>query len=313
MKKIFLFLFLWLILKTVLAQEYKYVPFPDSNAAWSEVYWKPVFTYPLWEYNKYAFFNEDTIINSITYHKLFHTHASDITKTNSTCVGGIREDSLKRVFASTSMFQFSSEIKEVLLYDFSLNEGDTFFNSYASDICTNCLQGDEVISKIDTIKVDNTFRKVYSFDDYNHIIWIEGIGSLQGLLSCWADWPTNGSSNDLVCFHQNDTLLYFYSGWLEDYYDDCVPSFVLNGVPLLPNSDVKVYPNPVTDNFVYFENLDFELLELYDINGCLVLSVDISGMKNYTLDFSTYTDCIYFYRLKTKGLLPTCGKLIKNQ
>ena len=79
------------------AQEYRYIPFADSNAVWSEVYWKPISEPdPRWEYNQYALFNEDTIINGITYHKLFHTNASEITRKNSTCIGGIREDNIKK-------------------------------------------------------------------------------------------------------------------------------------------------------------------------------------------------------------------------
>ena len=66
---------------TAKAQEYQYVPFPDSNAVWSEFYWS---SEAPGIYNKYALFNEDTVINNITYHKLFHTeNKSEITRENS--------------------------------------------------------------------------------------------------------------------------------------------------------------------------------------------------------------------------------------
>src|SRR5665811_499822 len=108
---------------TVKAQEYQYVPFPDSNAVWSESYSS---SDAPWIYNKYALFNEDTIINGIVYHKLFHTeNKSEITRENSVCIGRIREDSLKRVFVNGTMFFAVPETEELMIYDFSLEVGDT--------------------------------------------------------------------------------------------------------------------------------------------------------------------------------------------
>ena len=293
------------------AQQYNYIPFPDSNAVWSEVYWKPVSEpCPRWVYNKYALFNEDTIINGIKYHKLYHTNNTEITVENSVCIGGIREDSLKRVYVNSSIFQVVPEIKEVLLYDFSLNEGDTLFNEYSSEICTNCFGIFEVVSNIDTIKINNKYKKVITFNNPNKVTWIEGIGNLQGLLQCWPDWPTNGMGNDLVCMHQNDTLLYYYSGNQFVHYDNCVPSFVIDDITLFANPDVKVYPNPVKGESVCFENLDFETLELFDIKGNLINKDNILGLTIFELKTSCLPPGIYSYQLKTRGLVPTMGKLV---
>ncbi len=138
--KVIVFIVLGFTVNSVIAQEYHYVQFPDSNAVWSEVYWKPISEpYPRWIYNKYALFNEDTVINGITYHKLFHTNATEITKENSECIGGIREDSLKRIIANSAMFELVPEIKEVILFDFSLNVGDTINNYINDTICANVI------------------------------------------------------------------------------------------------------------------------------------------------------------------------------
>ena len=65
-------------------------------------------------------YQEDTIINGVTYHKLFHTaNKTTITRENSVCIGGIREDGQKRIFVNSFMLQYTPEIKEVMLYDFS--------------------------------------------------------------------------------------------------------------------------------------------------------------------------------------------------
>ncbi|NQU88761.1 MAG: T9SS type A sorting domain-containing protein [Mariniphaga sp.] len=311
MKQILLlFLLIFTALNTI-GQEYKYVPFPDSNAIWSEVFWKPISEPPPnWIYNQYALFNEDTLINGIIYNKLYHsTSTSKITRENSICIGGIREDSLKRVYASKCLFQVTPDVKEILLFDFSLNEGDTLFSSYGDSIFTYCLLGDEVIANVDTIKINDSYRKVFTFDNHNKIVWIEGIGSLQGLLICYSSWPTNGMSNDLVCMHQNDTLLYFNSG-RNNIYNDCIPKFILNDIPTLPNLEINVYPNPVSDGIVYFDNLDFDYLELFDLNGNIIVSEDIRNANCFELNLKDFPLGVYSYILKSKGLLPIRGKLI---
>lgn len=310
MKRIIIYLIFSLTAVAVCAQEYKYVPFPDSNAVWSEVYWKPFSEpYPNWVYNKYALFNEDTIIDGISYHKLFHTNASEITKENSIFVGGLKEEN-KKIYIKYDHYFVPDEPfykKEFLLYNFSLYEGDTVWAN--TDMIDISPLEYIVVKDIDTIFVNESLRKVYSFNPVSWVYWIEGIGNVKGLLFTSGDLPTNGMNNDLVCFHQNDTLLYFNPG-RENMYDSCVPSFVLNGVALLPNSDVKVYPNPVTGRSVYFEGLDFEKLELYDLNGNHILSKNISGLEKYVLDVSAITPGVYFYQLKKQGLVPTGGKLI---
>jgi hypothetical protein len=311
MKQVVIYILLSLTAFAVSAQEYQYVPFPDSNAVWSEVYWKPISEpCPRWVYNKYALFNEDTVINGITYHKLFHTNDSEINIENSTCIGGIREDSFKRVWYYNFSFPYEEWMPsllyvqdEITLYDFSVSKGDTI-----RDINTMLEYEFVVVEQIDTISYKNSLRKVFSFN-IPWVYWIEGIGNTKGLIFTSGDLPTNGMDNDLVCFHQNDTLLYHYSG-AENTYDGCVPSFVLNDVSILPNPEVKVYPNPATGESVYFEGLNFEKLELYDNNGNLIFSKDISRLDKYVLNISGFIPGVYFYQLKKQGLVSTGGKLI---
>jgi hypothetical protein len=256
-------------------------------------------------------FNEDTVINDIPYHKLFHTNDSAITKENSTCIGGIREDSFKRVWYYNFSFPYE-EWKppilfvqdEIKLYDFSVSIGDTL-----RDLNFLLEYWYLVVKDIDTIQVNNTLRKVYSFDPINWVYWVEGIGNTKGLLFTSGDLPTDGMNSDLICFHQNNTLLYHYSG-NDNIYDGCVPSFVLNDVSILPNPEVKVYPNPATNELVYFEGLDFEKLELFDNKGNLIFSENISGLNKYALNICRFAPGVYFYQLKKQGLLSTGGKLI---
>ncbi len=289
---------------TVKAQEYQYVPFPDSNAVWSEVYYPS--NAPA-VYNKYALFNEDTLVNGINYHKLFHTeNKSKITRENSVCIGGIREDNKKVFIKYVDGFKPDEPYyqKEFMLYNFSLNEGDTVWNEKDN---INIIPLDYLIVKrIDTILINGSKRKMLSFDPVSWVFWIEGVGNVKGLIFTSGDIPPNGTNNDLICMHHNDTLMYFF----DDRYDGCVPQFVIDGVALLPNRDIKVYPNPVTDGTAYFENISFETLELFGINGELIRKENIKGVNSYQLNVLKLPPGIYSYCLKTKGLVPTRGKLI---
>ena len=66
----------------------KYFAFPDSNSVWTEVYYPPITSNDPPSLNIYVLSNQDTIINSIQYHKLFYSQDTllDITDENySTC------------------------------------------------------------------------------------------------------------------------------------------------------------------------------------------------------------------------------------
>jgi len=285
------------------AQDYQYVAFPDSNAVWSEYYWSsdgPAV------YNKYALFNEDTLINGIAYHKLYQTtDKSEITRENSVCIGGIREDDHKRVLVNSTLFLVDIE-KEIMLYDFSKNEGDTIFQEYNNDSITTVFTADYlVVEDVDTIIIHNTLRKVFSFENNEWSRWIEGIGNVQGLIFPSGDLTTGGENSELICMHQNDTLMYF-----NESYESCVPQFVIDGAAILPNNDIQVYPNPVTSGVINFENIDFETLELLSVNGKLLKQENVKGVSFLEMNVTDFTPGIYFYRLQTKGLVPTFGKLI---
>jgi len=107
---------------------------------------------------------EDTLINTMTYKKLYLFYDTVFNKSYAFFIGGIREDINKKVFylgATVHWLKLSyaeiinnggNEGDEVLLYDYSLDEGDTL--SYGS-----LTLYDEflVVSNIDTIMVGNTF------------------------------------------------------------------------------------------------------------------------------------------------------------
>ena len=133
MRKIIIFLFAITVSQVALSQEYEYVPFPDSGAVWSELYQFPesywgdtAIAHPIYE--RFAVNGEDTIINEISYKKLFIFFDTVFNKSDATCVGGIREDENKRVYfkGDAIIHNFKPMIDyydydEIMLFDFSLN------------------------------------------------------------------------------------------------------------------------------------------------------------------------------------------------
>lgn len=284
------------------SQEYEYVPFPDSGAIWSEVYYYPD---PIWpdtvikqpSYERFALNGEDTIINDITYNKLFIFYDSIFYKANATYIGGIREDENRRIYfkSDTSIHEYKPmnwfyDYNEIILYDFSLKIGDTIKN-------INCRPEDDmlIVSGIDSVLINNQYRKMFHFQ-IPWVKWIEGIGSVKGLLFTSGDLPTNGINNTLICFKQNNTLLYMDSTYSKCYfhYDGIKENKTFE-------KNIKIFPNPVSDISIldFREFNDIEFINIYSLDGTLVKQLNTKGKNKIFINRKNYLSGMYFYRAKS--------------
>ncbi|MCE2744141.1 MAG: choice-of-anchor J domain-containing protein [Fluviicola sp.] len=71
--------------------------------------------------------------------------------------------------------------------------------------------------------------------------------------------------------------------------------------------DVKVAPNPVTDNLTISLNEEIKTISFYDLKGTLVKEVLNVNSKNSIIDLSNFDKGLYFYSIET-----TNGKIAKN-
>jgi hypothetical protein len=280
------------------AQKYQYVPFPNSGAVWSEVYYQareegePSKSI----YERFTISGEDTVISETTYKKLYIFYDSIFNKDNATCIGGIREDSLKRIYYFGDALHFLKPLyanKEILLFDFSLEIGDTIWGDRHTNV-----YGRLIVEDIDTIQIGNTLRKKFYFN-YLWVEWTEGIGSNSGILFAASDIPTGSSypSNTLVCFLQNTTVLY-----QSIYFEDCFPT--LTGIETYKtDSDMKVYPNPVTGTSIRLEwgNSTIETIELFNYRGALIGTFNVAGETMLEYPAGKMQSGIYFYRATNSG------------
>ena len=290
------------------SQEYEYVAFPDSGVIWSEIYYPPIFSGIDPNYERFALSGEDTIINSLTYKKLYIYFDTIFNKNNATYIGGIREDSQKRVYykGDTVIHDFKPMIdfhdfEEIVLFDFSVNIGDTIREG-------NFPEGAWIIvENIDTIQIGNTYRKRFHFNPMPWVKWIEGIGSLKGLLFTSGDLPTNGLNNDLICFKQNGEILYFNTE-----FSDCIPFITSIKIEKHDNSEITLFPNPSNINSIKinFGELRISIIQIVDCNGRLIGIYNVEMHSSYNLSTEKYQPGIYFYKATNENGIAYTGKFV---
>jgi len=144
----------------------------------------------------------DTVYNNQTYKVLDGFHY--ISKTF-----WLREEEAeKKVYMS---YEMNFERKEVLLYDFSMLEGDTInISNPIAPFISN--PGPFIVDSIEYIILDNgSSRKVMFLSSIAIVnenpVWIEGIGSLS-LINAPGGTPNINGAGKLSCFFKNGSLIY---------------------------------------------------------------------------------------------------------
>ncbi len=298
MKKSFLFLILLLQLTLVKGQQY--FPFPDSGAIWNCAH----FSYSQQDtmYSQYGIIG-DTIFDSTPYHKLYLLGDTSLNILNATFVGAIREES-KKIF-----FRYNYCQHEILLYDFTKQVGDSIhslFSEFEILSCDSTTDYNGIIANIDSTLINGTYRKVYHIDPW-YPDWIEGIGSLAGLLNPIPPQITGFDTWELVCFKKNGDVLY-----LNPNYNTCFPLIV--GIAeniITSNNGIKIYPNPVTDiSTIEFIGNEFKYLTFYNISGQIINRYEISNLKTIQLNKNDFITGLIFYKIETIEGQYITGKII---
>src|SRR5690554_1928357 len=105
------------------AQDYQYIPLVKPGLQlWTYDYSYYGHDDEAYRFRRYALTEEDTIIGSETYKKLYEFTDIEFNPLTAEYYGGLRENSQKQVFYMKKNYNNT----ETLLYDFSLSVGDTF-------------------------------------------------------------------------------------------------------------------------------------------------------------------------------------------
>lgn len=289
-KMVIIGILLSIIPEYIFSQEYEYVSFPKTSAIWSEFYGKELTDSYFTSYDKIALNGEDTLIDQMNYKKLFLFEGSTFDVSQATYLGGVREDGKKIFYIGNGIhegkpFSFDNEA-EILLYDFNVTIGERL--NCDGELAANfyCL----IVESIDTISIGNTLRKRISFESSN-TKWVEGIGSMQGLLFAGEPIATKGQpTGELICFKLDDEILYF-----NESYSECMPSG-LNENVLINNA--LIYPNPTNDliNIEIPENFIHQKIYLFDLFGKMVKS-ETTTTKKCVINVNDLPQGMYILRI----------------
>ena len=234
-----------------------YHPFVEENKIWS------VFTISNSSITTTFYkFEGDTLINELPYKYILESYDSSMQiwhKTNKY----IREDSQKKVYLLNN--------SEVILYDFSVQVGDTVF---LEDISFQYV----VVDAIDSVFIDDCYRKRYVFDDFYQDYWIEGIGSSNSPITPFINFCFNDMRFDMACVHQEERLIY-----QNPNFDTCYILYIDNvNEYTSDNSSLTFFPQPA-DEYVSFLIKDTD----YIFTDIIVYNFMGQKIKHEKLNLST--------------------------
>ncbi|HPW42196.1 MAG TPA: T9SS type A sorting domain-containing protein [Bacteroidales bacterium] len=279
------------------AQEY--VPFPTSNVYWNEIELYQGQCDPP-EYCKNTFYlMGDTVIDSYLYKKIYSNDGN-----STSYVGGLREEN-KRVFLYYTWCDHS-----VLLYDFNLNVGDTMFMSCLALECDINENNYMTVVSVDSVLLeDQSYRRRINFDSGPHMSWIEGVGSVSGLLYPHYSCILCICFRELICFQEDVNTLY-----LNEENAACFNYCV--SVSDLKNNDkmFQVYPNPAKyqTSVTIKSNEGINRVELYDFLGRMIACEQKINSMEYKLQLGNLRQGVYFLRANLQNSQIVSNRLIIN-
>jgi hypothetical protein len=266
-------------------------PIPqDSTSEWRimQQQWDPLYYYNT--YDGRVFFAGDTAFNGHSYSKLLWSGLNTIDNYGGSSsypfenwlYAFIRTDS-----ARTFVSFFGEE--EQLLYDFTLQPGDTLPETIIN-------HNTVVISSIDSVLVGDKYLKRFNIYDsvYEDLLshwYIEGIGHEFGLVEPMYMMLDNG--NWFQCYAENGIPIFNPEGNPCDLTVDVKESAV-------NNQELSVYPNPSNGIFklAYYSRLEKDVqLKIVGLMGNVIFNNTWhlkSGLNNKSFDLPEANTGLYF-------------------
>lgn len=237
----------------------------------------------------------DTIINSVTYKKMYSSLEEIPINWNLVCF--MREDANRKVWLKDNFWE-----DEFLMYDFSINEGDSIQVGFPEPVYL-------YVDSITSVTVNGTLRPKYCMSckimpDYRET-WIEGIGSNKGIISSGSAFIVGGWSW-LLCMSEGGELIY-----MNPNYNSCY--LISTDIIEKNNSIIQVYPNPAKDKLILNLGHDgnYEEIKLINSQGVVVLHEDLLDCHdNFFIDISKLPKGFYLYMLTTSQKLTLSGKIV---
>lgn len=228
----------------------------------------------------------DTIINSQTYQCIWSSYDSLVSWTY---MGALREEGSRVYYIPPA----SLTNQEGLLYDFSLNVGDTA--SITNYFCEGSIVP-VVVSDIDTLVFNGVHHRRLHLEVPGHwleVAWLEGIGSLKGPLYGLFEYCIVCPDWDLLCYFDNDTLMYQMP-----LANKCWDAHI--GINEPENTArLTISPNPVSrgDVVTVTTSLIPESIAIFNSAGMVVRSFGVSSSDQLKIETDNLPPGLYFIRL----------------
>ncbi|MDQ3015865.1 MAG: T9SS type A sorting domain-containing protein [Bacteroidota bacterium] len=241
--------------------------FLDSNSVWTEVFEN--------DPHKYTISSEATSFIGNEYFEVLRTKefTSDEYEGTNTY---IRTENNK-------VYRYNFEDEKVL-YDFTLEVGDTFL------LDLSLFEINLIVKDLDTIILLNGESKKrwvlqceISGDEYT---WIEGIGNIRGRLWQYLVCATDLPEAAILCLYQFDELVYD-----SPEYDSCWVMGV--GTEIVKSENFSLHPNPTFDHISVRRDQPIDHIFIYNSVGELMYS----GYES-TLDVSEYAPGVYVVAIR---------------
>lgn len=238
----------------------------------------------------------DTIIENKEYKTLLISQ--DSLQSNWRKYGAIREEDLKVYYHNYS--------EEILLYDFDVNIKDTI------ELVNNHVLFNYVLDSVGIYQTENSDLKIYYFIIFTTYdpeakvkdTWIEGIGSLFGLLreNCFFTTPCDDSFQ-LLCLHENNLLIYSNPDFEDCYYQAIYLSSNFSEMV----KTVEIFPNPAKNQLTISNPSDIQIkkIELIDFSGRIVQRWKAQELGKNTLNIQQIPHGIYLIKATTEAGITT--------
>ena len=285
-----------------LSQEYH--PVIELNKYWDQSDWNSYYPCSIFPY-RYVFLQTYTTINGHTYQLCkpyplqglpgpgISTCPPFVADTNSSYNYWLREDTVaQKVYIYDPLY---SENPDQLLYDFTLNVGDTLQSYYAGGYFPL------VLTSIQTVTLNNgETRKKYVFNNRVDVFYIEGIGGGLGLVL------------PLYFFENQNRMLYCVKKDGENIWGS-VCSTVFVRIENKPEISVDVFPSPADDvlniNLGGISASPPYSFEVFDLNGTKVLATKLESSNN-AISLTNLSPGFYIYKIRQQATIQN-GKLVK--
>lgn len=289
-------------------------PFPTENAYWHtslgciEPYYEDIYTC------------QDTLMDGVTYRQLYASFYFTSVSGPAIFSGGLRRDGDK-VF-----FKTKPDVKEELVYDFSVEVGDTVrlwrhFIVWGNwtDTLENVLF---TVSKIDSILLADGWHKRWratcNNDFYSFETWIEGVGSTYGPVDRYT-CGISGNVAKVYCFwHNGETEYSLFPGTT---CDDVFPAECLTTVGFSdPEQEIpstSVSPNPFSDylnvSFSYKIPSDVSV-QLFDLTGREMILRQQKMGDSFQIERGNLPPGVYFLKIEnsTRSGFSKIFKVVAN-